>query len=301
MKLDKLYTIAISVFIVGTVLFAVFVPFRQIRLSAIDSSTSSALKDVSIETKAYYTKNRKLPEDIKSLEYTNAYNSNLAKDKSDLDKITYKKIDSKTYQLCGQFKTNTQNDKDKGDIEIQSSDLGNSGISFDPNDMNNYSPTIYPSPSAGVNYDKHDKGEYCFDKEKTSTSIYDYDDVMPLNTTKSSPTTTTNNTTNSSNTQIKARDTERNADIKALASKAEEYYAINGVYPTSCSALTSLSGITASSKKAPNSTSNNSCSTVKPSATSDVYQYTPLQAGQSFTMSYWSESTADVITITSAI
>ncbi len=298
MKLDKLYTIAISVFIVGTVLFAVFVPFRQIRLSAIDSSTSSALKDVSIETKAYYTKNRKLPEDIKSLEYTNAYNSNLAKDKSGLDKIIYKKIDSKTYQLCGQFKTNTQNDKDTGDIQIQSSDLGNSGNSSSSNSLDDYySPDIYPYPSAIVNFDKHDKGEYCFDKENTSSSIYDYNDVMPLNTTKSSPSTTTNSTTS---TQIVGRDTERSADVRALASKAEEYYATNGEYPTNCSALTSLSGLTASAKKAPKSTLINSCSTVKPSATSDIYQYTVLQAGQSFTLSYWSEVEKTVKDISSS-
>lgn len=99
-----------------------------------------------------------------------------------------------------------------------------------------------------------------------------------------------------SNATKKARDTERASDVKAIAAKAEEYYASDatnaGNYPADCTALEALNGLTADTFHAPKGAAGANCATTAPSASSDVYQYTTsATSGQpKFTITYWSEA-----------
>ncbi len=108
-----------------------------------------------------------------------------------------------------------------------------------------------------------------------------------------------------SNATKKARDTERESDVKAIAAKAEEYYASDatnaGSYPADCTVLQNLNGLTADTFHAPKGASGANCATTAPSASSDVYQYTlSSTAGQpKFTITYWSEASGATKTYTS--
>jgi prepilin-type N-terminal cleavage/methylation domain-containing protein len=108
-----------------------------------------------------------------------------------------------------------------------------------------------------------------------------------------------------SNATKKARDTERASDVKAIAAKAEEYYASDptgaGTYPADCAALQNIGGLTADTFHAPKGAAGSNCATSVPSASSDVYQYaTSSTSGQpKFTITYFSESKNNVETYVS--
>ncbi len=102
-----------------------------------------------------------------------------------------------------------------------------------------------------------------------------------------------------SNATKKARDTERASDVKAIAAKAEEYYASDatnaGSYPADCTVIAGLNGITADTLHAPKGATGSNCATTAPSATSDVYQYTVTPSSSAsgtpkFNIQYWSEA-----------
>lgn len=287
MKLDKIYPIVIGFFIVATVLFAVLVPFRQKRLQAQDNITVAALKEVSTTVKAYANKQNKLPSDLKDIDFKaaeNKYNSpGLAKDEAPLKIIEYKKVSDKQFQLCGDFKTRTDDKKSLPtaiDSPVSASSLNNSSS------MYNYS-TLYSS----VSYTAHPAGKHCFDKETVYVSSNSYYDT--LNSTSNS--LPSGGSTASSSATATARDAARRADINQLAMLAEEYYAENGKYPTDCTTLT-----TGSTTKfvAPNASSKtvSSCSTTTPTASVDVYSYKTGDSGKSFTLKYWSETSKSLQT-----
>lgn len=100
------------------------------------------------------------------------------------------------------------------------------------------------------------------------------------------------------NVTKKARDSERTADAKALASKAEEYYATNAVYPANAAALTGLQGLNAASKVSPNGVAVADCGstlgtpsqTVGAGAGNDRYCYILANGGAQFEIVYWNEA-----------
>lgn len=76
--------------------------------------------------------------------------------------------------------------------------------------------------------------------------------------------------------QKKARDTERQTDIKAVHSQLEAYYAQNGSYPALAEVnTTTLKGLDADALTAPNSTTAIDSS----AATTSKYSYSPSPAG----------------------
>jgi type IV pilus assembly protein PilE len=100
-----------------------------------------------------------------------------------------------------------------------------------------------------------------------------------------------------SNATKKARDTERESDVKAIAAKAEEYYASDatnaGTYPADCATLQGLSGLTADTFHAPKGAAGANCAaTGTPASNNDIYVYAlSTTSGQpKFTITYFSES-----------
>jgi len=104
--------------------------------------------------------------------------------------------------------------------------------------------------------------------------------------------------------QARARDTERQTDIKAVASQLEVYYTDNGTYPSvnqmtaAGSSITGmLKGLSGDALVDPQAASgeDNSIGTTAPSATSHVYRYECSAAAATdpctdFTLTYWSEA-----------
>ena len=102
-----------------------------------------------------------------------------------------------------------------------------------------------------------------------------------------------------------ARNSDREADASAIAKKAEEYYASNGVYPTFAQ-LSAMDGI---DTKTTNSPSGNtwqdggatisSCTSVPNSKANDHYCYAVTADGTQMSVGYWDEqagSTAIYVT-----
>ncbi len=91
------------------------------------------------------------------------------------------------------------------------------------------------------------------------------------------------------NVTRKARDSERVADAKAIASKAEEYYATNGSYPDATT-LAGLSGLNAESKKSPNGGAVVTTVPTFGTTANDQYAYVVTGSpGTSFVITYWDE------------
>ena len=106
------------------------------------------------------------------------------------------------------------------------------------------------------------------------------------------------------NVTKKARDSERTADAKALASKAEEYYANNGTYPT-VAQLTAMQGLNAASKVTPGGGAVTDCGTTlaTPSTTvgsgaNDVYCYVLANSAGQFQLYYWNEAANTASSVT---
>lgn len=92
-----------------------------------------------------------------------------------------------------------------------------------------------------------------------------------------------------------ARDSDRQADASALAKKAEEYYANNGLYPTLAQLLAS-GGIDAKTTTSPSGnttitggTTIGSCTTPPVSKAADAYCYSVLANGSQMSIGYWNE------------
>lgn len=111
-----------------------------------------------------------------------------------------------------------------------------------------------------------------------------------------------------SGVQARARDAERQTDIKAIASQLEVYYTDKGNYlpladmQSTTTATTTLKGLSPGALKDPTDTSTNSVQTAAPSTTNKRYQYvvpagcaTTTPTGcTSFTISYWNEADSSV-------
>jgi len=92
-----------------------------------------------------------------------------------------------------------------------------------------------------------------------------------------------------------ARDSDRQADASALAKKAEEFYAGNGIYPT-LAELTAQDGIDAKTTTSPSGnalgnggTTIGSCTTAPVTKAADAYCYTVLADGTQMSVGYWNE------------
>lgn len=107
-----------------------------------------------------------------------------------------------------------------------------------------------------------------------------------------------------SGVQARARDTERQTDIKALASQLEVYYTNEGSYPTRAQMIsdttlptTFLEGLSEDALTDPQAatTEDNSIGTAAPTATNHAYRYNCTAAADTdpctdFTLTYWSEA-----------
>ncbi|MFZ1324311.1 MAG: prepilin-type N-terminal cleavage/methylation domain-containing protein [Candidatus Saccharimonadales bacterium] len=92
-----------------------------------------------------------------------------------------------------------------------------------------------------------------------------------------------------------ARDSDRQADASALAKKAEEYYASNGIYPD-LAQLSAMDGIDSKTTTSPSGlaladggTTIGSCTTAPTSKANDAYCYAVLADGSQMSVGYWNE------------
>jgi prepilin-type N-terminal cleavage/methylation domain-containing protein len=92
-----------------------------------------------------------------------------------------------------------------------------------------------------------------------------------------------------------ARDSDRQADASALAKKAEEYYAGNGVYPTFAQ-LGAMEGIDAKTTTSPSGNAFedggatiSTCTNVPNSKANDHYCYSVDGTGSQMSIGYWDE------------
>ena len=106
------------------------------------------------------------------------------------------------------------------------------------------------------------------------------------------------------NVTKKARDSERTADAKAIASKAEEYYANNATYPAYTDFAT-IQGLNAASKVTPGGGIITNCGTTLATPTTtvgsganDVYCYARTADGSSFQLYYWNEASNNASSVT---
>ena len=288
MNLDKVYPVSVLVICLVIAVLAVVVPFRQQRLYFLDSQTAKSMKKVSSGIKTYYSTNNKLPDNLDAVvkEQIEGYYSQLSAES--IKNVTYKKLESNQFQLCGKFYTDTMITSER-QSEIDS-DVSSplSGLS---------------SLSSSGGYSQHKKGDYCFDKESAGygTLSNDYYSNSKLDSLYTSG-------GGSSATSQSARDSERAADVRALASNAEMYFAQNGTYPANCTELATAAVSDSSILETPNGSTSSKAPTYNcadkgtPSQTNDIYVYSPKQDAQNtkeysaFSITYWSESEKSVKT-----
>jgi prepilin-type N-terminal cleavage/methylation domain-containing protein len=104
-----------------------------------------------------------------------------------------------------------------------------------------------------------------------------------------------------------ARDSDRQADASALAKKAEEYYAANGIYPT-LAQLTAMEGIDAKTTTSPSGNALadggatvGTCTTAPVSKATDTYCYAVTALGDAMSVGYWNEKTGNTATYISGV
>jgi prepilin-type N-terminal cleavage/methylation domain-containing protein len=96
-----------------------------------------------------------------------------------------------------------------------------------------------------------------------------------------------------------ARDSDRQADSSAIAKKAEEYYASNGIYP-SFAQLGAMEGIDSKTTTSPSGntwqdggTTISSCTNVPNTKANDHYCYAVLADGSQMSVGYWDEQSGN--------
>ncbi len=104
-----------------------------------------------------------------------------------------------------------------------------------------------------------------------------------------------------------ARDSDRQADASALAKKAEEYYASDGVYPT-LAQLTAMQGIDSKTTTSPSGNAladggatAGTCTTAPTSKANDTYCYAVAADGTSMSVGYWNEKVGNTATYISGV
>ena len=206
----------------------------------IDDLISNDLNSIKNKISTYESSKGKSPESLDDLSL-----SDEIKKRQKKYNYVYEKPSGGKYKLCADFKTDTTK-KDETDSTSLESALSKSSSIYDD----------YDAGSSYVNTNIHSKGKHCFEytstrSSKSSIDIYDrnLDDFQGSSNSLSS-------------IQSKARDTERQTDIKALHGQIEAYFAFEGKYPTLANIndanwrSTNFKGLDANALKDPNGTSN---------------------------------------------
>jgi type II secretory pathway pseudopilin PulG len=197
--MKKYYTglLLLGLLTVGLLIFTVVQGSAQKQ----DKETERKSREISTKLNTYVGKNRRIPESLDEAGIKDVPKT-----------ISYTKESDSKYKFCETYK----NKSSYGGDGITSLLWGTALQSYDDTGYDDYSgddsyrrSSLYPSYS-------HDKGENCQTVEPYFSNNYNQ---YPTSSSSSS-------------TTVKARDTERQTDIKALHSQIEAYYAQNGKYPT---------------------------------------------------------------------
>ncbi len=181
-----------------------------------DANTEKRANEIASKLNSYISKNRKIPASLSEAGVNDAPST-----------ITYtKNSDGTTYKFCVTYKSATSYGSDPTEL-LWGGAL--QGASQEDNSYSSYSSDYQPATLYLSYY--HKKGENC-QTIKPYINNYNYNS---LNTYNSIPSTYGKTP---ANTKVDTtKDTERKADLKAIASQLETYYAKNDYYPTTANMI----------------------------------------------------------------
>jgi hypothetical protein len=213
-KDEKIFGGVLAIFAIVLIAFAVIVPMQKLKKETLDSQTAMALNMVSAAVETYVSKNDDIPKSVNDL----TFESGAKPAKGVLARISIQENSDYGYKLCANFYTDTKIDL----LTNVDSPLDITSLTKD------FSSSSYYNYG---NYSLHDAGIYCFPSISSyydDTNYYDdyYDDSYYDDSSTQYSCLTSDQIT------IKACDTKRQTDIKALHSQLEAYFAQNGMgYP----------------------------------------------------------------------
>lgn len=203
----KKYYIGLLALALLTTGFAIFTVLKASAQKQ-DKETERKSQEIATKLNAYVNKNRRLPETLDEANIKDVPTT-----------IRYVKESDSIYKFCETY----NNESSYGGSGITSLLWGTALQNYDDTQYDDdfYNDTSYNQSSLYPSY-SHDKGENCQTVEPYSIKNSYINNSYNQSTTG----------TSSSTIAIKARDTERETDIKAMHGQIEAYYAQKGYYPS---------------------------------------------------------------------